>query len=579
MSTCLLCHAAHADQPRPLLGAIRWDAWHTPWSRVQPGAGDGPVKAMVRSLGPKPYHYRLPFFGEVVSDNEVRIDGYTQEIVDREIAYAKAGGLDYWAFLLYEEGSAMSQGLSLYLSSAHKQEVGFCAIASPNTFGNAQQFPDRMQRLVKRMAEPSYQKVLGDRPLLYVFRVTDDWLRAWGGAENTRKLFDQFRAAVKAAGHGDPYLVAMNDTAAEGRRIAGVIGAESLAAYAVAGGGGKDGTAYAELAAAAQRFWEQCADTGTGVVPLAMAGWDRRPRVEHPVPWETSWQRPGVGMDRYYQEPTSQELAAHFEDAMQWAAEDKVRCPAQAVIAYAWNEHDEGGWLCPRLNPEGSANTARLDALGAMVKGFAPCPPTGPALPQEGLVLWLDANDSTPVSTKDGLVSRWSDKSAAHNNALAVDSSMRQVTCPGERKVIRFAAGSGYFRVPSLTVVQPASVFAVSRRESGQETGKYGRVLSFYDGKTSDKGNPADWVAPSWCIAVMDEAPYEAKLQTLTAPKIDGLYVGRNMARGDWYHGDLCEILVYNRVVSQPEERSLRSLLRKKWRIGLPWTEAAAPGH
>jgi len=345
-----------------LVGAIRWDAWHTPWSRVKTGSSDGPVADMVRSLGPGRYHWRLPFSAAVVSEDEVRIDGYTQEIIDREIAFAKAGGLDYFAFLLYEADSPMSQGLSLYLSSAHKQDMPFCAIAGPNTFGNAAQFPQRMQRIIDLMGEPSYLKVAGGRPLLYVFRVNEDWLAAWGGPDNARKLFDGLRAAVQAAGHGDPYIVAMNDTAEQGKAVLDVIGAQAITAYARTGSDDQLGTPYQKLAEAAYGFWEECAATGAEVVPLCMAGWDRRPRVEHPVSWET-WQKPNAGIERYYQSPTPEELASHVRDALDWTAADEARCPAQAVIVYAWNEHDEGGWLCPTLNPDGSPNTERLDAL------------------------------------------------------------------------------------------------------------------------------------------------------------------------------------------------------------------------
>ncbi len=365
---CSLAAAAPAQQPRPLIGVIRWDAWHTPWSRVQPGADDGPVAAMVRSLSPGRYHHRLPFFARVVSENEVAIDGYTQDVVDREIAFAKAGGIDYFACLLYEQDSAMSQGLSLYLSSAHKEDMGFCAIAGPNTFGNAAQFPERMRRIVDLMAEASYVKVAGGRPLLYVFRVEDKWIEAWGGRQNTARLFEGLRAAVREAGHGDPYLVAMNDSAADGRRVMDIIGAEAITAYARTGRDDQLGTPYSELAAAARGFWEECAATGAAVVPLCMSGWDRRPRVEHPVPWET-WQQPNAGIERHYLPPTPQELAGHIDDALDWAEADGTRCPAQAIITYAWNEHDEGGWLCPTLDPDGTANTERLEAIAEMLGG------------------------------------------------------------------------------------------------------------------------------------------------------------------------------------------------------------------
>ena len=359
--------APRTRSARPLLGAIRWDAWHTPTNGPEHGGRGGPVRAMEASLSPRQYQHRAPFFAKAVSEDEVRIDGYTQAIVDREIAYAK-GILDYWAFLLYEEGNSMSQGLDLYLSSEHKQDMPFCAIASPNTFGNADMFRDRMQRIVRLVTEPSYLKVAGGRPLLYVFRVNEDWLNAWGGAESARALFEELRAAIRAAGHENPYLVIMNDTAESGKDMLDVLGAEAITAYARSAGG-VDGAPYADLTACARAFWEKCAATGAGVVPLAMAGWDRRPRVEHPVPWET-WQQPNAGLEKYYASPTPEQLAEHLREAMTWTERHEAQCPAQAVIIYAWNEHDEGGWLCPTLNADGSPNTSRLDAIEQMLDDF-----------------------------------------------------------------------------------------------------------------------------------------------------------------------------------------------------------------
>ena len=360
---CATCGAASAGDSRPLIGAIRWDAWHE-------GDKTSPARAMERSLGPKQYHYRLPFFAKVVSENEARIDGYTQKIVDQEIAYAKAGGIDYWAFLLYDPDTPMNQALSLYLSSARKKDVRFCSIAGPNTFGNAEQFPKKMQRVVDLMAEPTYQKVAGNRPLLYLFDVSDGWIEAWGGEANAKLRFDELRAAVKARGLKEPYIVVMDFSPAHGKKVADAIGAEAISSYAT-GGTAKGRTPYSTLANNAKRFWESCAATGAQVVPIAMSGWDRRPRIEHPVPWE-KYQKPGVGLRTYYQMPTPKELAAHIEDAMRWVIAKPERCPARTVIVYAWNEHDEGGWLCPTLDPDGKPDTLRLDAIAEMLREFRP---------------------------------------------------------------------------------------------------------------------------------------------------------------------------------------------------------------
>jgi hypothetical protein len=353
--------ALGAGEPRALLGPIRWDAWHTPWSRVKPGSPDGPVAAMVASLGPQRYHWRLPFFAQVVDDEHVRIDGYTQEIVDREIAFARAGGLDYFAFLLYAPDSPMSQGLALYLSSARKADLPFCAIASPPTFGGRDVFAQGVARVVKLMREPSYLRVAGGRPLLYLFDVNDKWIAAWGGLGALRPLFDGLRRAARDAGCGDPYLVVADSRPEHGKQVLDAVGAQALTAYATQRNGAH--APYADLTRDARAFWERCAATGAEVVPIAMSGWDRRPRAERPVPWESSWQKPGANVDRYYQTPTPEQLADHLAEAAQWAADRPRQCPAEAVLVYAWNEHDEGGWLCPTLNADGTANDERLRAL------------------------------------------------------------------------------------------------------------------------------------------------------------------------------------------------------------------------
>jgi len=556
---------------RPLIGTIRWDAWHRPRTASEPGGPGGPVVAMVRSLAPQRYHWRLPFFAAVVSDSEVRIDGYTQAIVDREIAYAQAGGIDYWAFLLYEEGTAMSDGLRFYLASPRRQDVRFCAIASPNTFGNAQQFRQRMQRVVALISEPSYQTVVDGRPLLYLFDVSDAWLDAWGGAAGARALFDDLRAAVRAAGHGNPYIVVMDFSAAHGKRVADTVGAEALSSYATPGAVGS-GAPYRDLARAAAAFWEECGDTGAQVVPLAMAGWDRRPRVEQPVPWE-KWQQPGAGLEKHYLMPTPPELAEHLREALDWVAHNRSQCPAQAVIVYAWNEHDEGGFLCPTLAPDGSADTRRLDAIAAMTREFVAASVADPGeMPRDGLTLWLDASAAATVVRDQGRVVAWHDRSGCGHHAQAMASTMAYVAYPDDRRVIRCAGAPGHFVVPSLEAAGGLTVFAVARRVGGLPSAKYGRLLSYYDGATRRDDRPADWVAPSWCIAVMEELPFEARLSVACPERVDGLCLGMNMStQGDFFLGDLCEIVLYNRALSAAEMGTVRSLLRTKWAVGRAW--------
>ena len=97
---CCLCVLGYGDgagtpaQARPTFGAIRWDGWFqdNPWQR---------------NLDPKEWHGRLPFYGRVISENRVAVCGDSQEVMDREIAYAwnesDEGG---WLVPTHREGTA-----------------------------------------------------------------------------------------------------------------------------------------------------------------------------------------------------------------------------------------------------------------------------------------------------------------------------------------------------------------------------------------------------------------------------------------------------------------------------------------
>ena len=58
--------AAAAAPSRPLVGAIRWDAWYSP--------GSQPTEAMKQSLGPEKYRWRTPFFGTQMNRDPNALD-------------------------------------------------------------------------------------------------------------------------------------------------------------------------------------------------------------------------------------------------------------------------------------------------------------------------------------------------------------------------------------------------------------------------------------------------------------------------------------------------------------------------
>ena len=126
---------------------------------------------------------------------------------------------------------------------------------------------------------------------------------------------------------------------------------DALGAYSAHGDKGS-GESYAKLVEMNRHYWEAYKSTKHEVVPLVNAGWDGRPR-NYPGNW--------------YERATPNEVAGAVRSAFDWIAENPSATRARTVLVYAWNEHDEGGWLCPTRD-EGPAC---LDAIKAMLDAYS----------------------------------------------------------------------------------------------------------------------------------------------------------------------------------------------------------------
>ncbi len=327
---------------RPLVGAIRWDAW----------TGGTVTKQVERTLGPAKYHDRLPWFAKEVDQNTVRIDGGPRDVMDREIDFAANAGLDYWAFLVYPESSPMSAALKQYLKSPRRKRVKVCLILHSTLKVKPGEWPRERDRIVKLLQTPTYQTVLDGRPLVYAFC----------GRDLPFDRFAELRAAATKVGI-NPYYVYMGwSPAADFKRVSPK-GFDAVSAYAMGG----DQPRFAQLAEAVEaKYWQAAAKAGVPMVPMVTTGWDKRPRKDHPVTWEK---------DAAYHEQktfpsraTSDEIAAHLRRALTFVDAHPKLCPARAVIIYAWNEYDEGGWIAPTRGANGAPDAARLDAIGKVLR-------------------------------------------------------------------------------------------------------------------------------------------------------------------------------------------------------------------
>ena len=365
VSCFLLCFTAlfftqlavlHAVDKPPIVGAIRWDGWY----------GDGGVVNEVEfSLGQPKYHYRLPWFAQILDEGRVSINGDTSAIMEQEIVYAAEAGLNYWAFLDYlDEAPGMSIGLNRYLAVKDKKGVRYCLVEEGARLDKAG--TRAWSSLVEHFRHPDYQTVLDGRPLLLVFAKTT----RLGKSE-----WDELKRQTIAAGLKAPYLVLLGWEAEKHRED---LGFDAISEYACAGKGyTTDPETYAALTShhVGEKLWDKWKRERTPCITFATSGWDTRPRQERPPSW-CSWVKPTPDpTPPARQKPlidatiaTPGELAAHLRAAVEWTKANRDLNPANAIIIYAWNEHDEGGWLQPTLGSDGKPDDNRIKAVGKVLR-------------------------------------------------------------------------------------------------------------------------------------------------------------------------------------------------------------------
>lgn len=79
--------------------------------------------------------------------------------------------------------------------------------------------------------------------------------------------------------------------------------------------------------------------------------------MKHPVPWE----RRNGKTEIAFQAPSAMELKFHIESGLEFAK----RTPnTPAILIYAWNEFDEGGWIYPASED----NFDRIEVLKSVLQ-------------------------------------------------------------------------------------------------------------------------------------------------------------------------------------------------------------------
>jgi len=313
------------------IGTIRWDAWLPSTSSIV-GA------AVAKALNPVKYRLRSPFFS-ILNQGKIDFPEYTLDIWEQEVDYAVYAGIDYWAYCWYTDNSPMSLARKYHTQSPKNKEIQMCAILGVASFTEIER-----NQLFAAMKEDYYVKVNG-MPLVYIY----------GGSKNMdNDTIVKLRSEAAKTGLPALYVVSMVSAGmAEGETVLSKgYDALSFYSYPVANGP----LTYAQLAAKAEK---RNIDLGTKLylgkpvpmIPSFTAGRDVRPRLDNPVPWGGDY-----GSKNYAELGTASEIAGHMSNVLEWTLSHPGNAAAQCVISYAWNEHDEGGWICPAIKMNEDSN-------------------------------------------------------------------------------------------------------------------------------------------------------------------------------------------------------------------------------
>lgn len=272
--------------------------------------------------------------------------------------YAIEAGIDYFGYVWYS--SDMRAARDFHTTSKYKNDVKLCAVFDGNAIGK-KYAREEMAVLLK---EEYYMTVLDGRPLMYYF----------GASGNISAIADDieyYRGLCVTLGLPAPFAVVMNLGASESFGAY----ADAVSNYAIFG---SKGVTFRELMNIGIRTWNNHAADQMQFVPTVTTGWHNGPRIDNPV----TWTKPNA--DSWVEYATDAEIQEHMENALWYMQQQKnsLFTMANTVMIYAWNEHDEGGWICPTLavdengnqlyNEDGSKkiNDGRIQAVKAAIEKY-----------------------------------------------------------------------------------------------------------------------------------------------------------------------------------------------------------------
>lgn len=299
---------------------------------------------------------RLPYYTQK-EDNKYFFKKRSQADYDRELVYAIEAGIDFFAHCWYSETevlnakynpgneylgthiSELSFARKMHENSRYRDKIKMCAIIAAYEMND-----EDYKKLSSTMQEEYYEKTSNGQPLVFVFDALNDIAKL----EVDKLLKHTDSLGIK------PYLVGIVN--ADFDAIPHRCNMPKYDAF----------SAYAEFASTDNfgKFVEYTLENNKNrgnydlpSLPLYSTGWNPLPRIKTTVPWIEYENK------EYTPVASPQELIDGAYKFREWSRENKAICDNEYVLIYAWNEFEEGGWICPTLSEDGNIDTSRRNAL------------------------------------------------------------------------------------------------------------------------------------------------------------------------------------------------------------------------
>ena len=333
------------------MGVVNWDC------SLPPNTFFGSYFA--KTLSFKKFRNRVPYYADIISEDNVCCHYRTAEEIDIELQYAIDAKIDYFAYVWHTDDKNAARNPEIktsvtwphawtqdYARKLHQksklaEKIKLCAIL----LCSQPYIESDYESLAQCMKEPYYEKV-GIRPIVYLF----------GGYRTD--VIEILREFPQKYNTEDPYIVFINNGVES--EDGDYSKADAVSAYTCTGNG-KPIETYEELIDIQIADNENRKKYGINIIPSFTVGWNPMPRIDSTAPWASY---PNIA---YSERATEKELIEGAKKLARWISENRDYVKVDHIMTFAWNEFEEGGYICPTYNADDSVNFECVTAFAKAV--------------------------------------------------------------------------------------------------------------------------------------------------------------------------------------------------------------------